>query len=249
MKFHRSIYPHTHSLSGFTIVELSVVLIVIGLVVGGVIAGHTMLQNAQMRSIMREAEEINIALLAFKLKYGQLPGDFSQATSIWGDVFGWPVGETSNGNGNGLIPLCSGEQGRVFEQLSLAGMVKGRYRRNGASPADQMGVVYPFASNGTHAYRVMSENYSGSFSHFANRNMLNMGQHNAGCLDGGNAPFTPREAWALDVKYDDGEAEKGRIWNWGASCVNWMAGGTFPYLVTNDSTKTCGFFYLLTTSN
>ncbi len=60
---------------GFTLIELSIVLVVIGLLVGGVLVGRDLIKSATIRSQIKQIEELETAVGAFKVKYGYLPGD------------------------------------------------------------------------------------------------------------------------------------------------------------------------------
>jgi prepilin-type N-terminal cleavage/methylation domain-containing protein len=86
--------------SGFTLIELSIVLVIIGLIVGGILVGRDMVRSAEIRADVGEAEKINSAINAFKLKYNCLPGDCANATALFGIG---PYGHINNGDGNGLI--------------------------------------------------------------------------------------------------------------------------------------------------
>jgi len=73
--------PHTTP-TGFTLLELSIVLVVIGLIVGGVLVGRDLIQAAELRSILTQLERYDTAVMAFKLKYGCMPGDCASAESF-----------------------------------------------------------------------------------------------------------------------------------------------------------------------
>ncbi len=90
--------PRQHA---FTLVELSIVLVIIGLIVGGVLVGKDMIANAEMRAQIKQIDEINTAVLTFKSKYSCLPGDCKNATSFFTDTV--QPGKVSNGNGDGRI--------------------------------------------------------------------------------------------------------------------------------------------------
>jgi len=59
----------------FSLIELSIVLIIIGLIVGGFLAGTALVKNAELRAIMTEAREYSVAVRAFFAQYDALPGD------------------------------------------------------------------------------------------------------------------------------------------------------------------------------
>lgn len=65
------------SRSAFTLIELSIVLVIIGLIVGGILVGRTLIGSAQARSQMKQMEEFQTAANTFKVKYNALPGDIS----------------------------------------------------------------------------------------------------------------------------------------------------------------------------
>ena len=69
---------------GFTLVELAIVLVIIGLVVGGVLAGQTLIRNAEIRSIINDRESIAGALTTFRSRFNALPGDMRDATRYFG---------------------------------------------------------------------------------------------------------------------------------------------------------------------
>lgn len=77
---------------GFTLVEMGVVIAVIGLIVGSVLAGNTLIQSARMRSQTTDIQTYITAVNQFQGKYGFLPGDFNDATTYFQEVV--------NGNGN-----------------------------------------------------------------------------------------------------------------------------------------------------
>ncbi len=101
---------------GFTLVEIAIVLVIIGLLVGGVLKGQAMIQNAKVKKVVKMADEMRAAVMSFYDKYGMYPGDENQST---------PSGDTFNGNGNGRIDIA--ERFEVFRDLSLAGLISGSY--------------------------------------------------------------------------------------------------------------------------
>jgi len=130
---------------GFTLLELSVVIVILGLLVGGVIAGRSIIRASEMRSISIDLVRYQTAVNAFKTKYDGLPGDLEDATTYWGAADAVPATcittnsggpATCNGNGNGHITDLIGvapwvteayEAFRAWQQLSNAGFIQGKY--------------------------------------------------------------------------------------------------------------------------
>ncbi len=80
--------------AGFTLIEMSIVLVIIGLIVGGILVGQNLIRIAENRAFVSQLEKYNTAVNTFRNKYACLPGDCANATSF---------GFAYNGNGNGLI--------------------------------------------------------------------------------------------------------------------------------------------------
>jgi prepilin-type N-terminal cleavage/methylation domain-containing protein len=101
-------------LNGFTLVEMSIVLVVIALVVGGIFLGRELIQGARIRATVKQIEQIGSAVNTFRMRYNGYPGDLANAT-----VFGLPVAGPSAypvifqraALGNGLIESCVKEGG------------------------------------------------------------------------------------------------------------------------------------------
>ncbi len=107
---------------GFTLVEIAIVMVIIGLLIGGVLKGQAMIQNAKVKRVVKQADEIRAAVMAFYDKYGAYPGDENKAAI--------PVGADTEGNGSGQIQN-NAERFGVFLDLQLAGLIGGAY--NGTS--------------------------------------------------------------------------------------------------------------------
>ena len=111
-----------HYRQGFTLVELSIVLIIIGLLITSVAAGNKLIENARIRSVIADLNEYYVALSAFELSYDQLPGDFNQASSFFASG--------ANGNNNGLdegTGDAADEMGNSWLHLTEAEIVSGSY--------------------------------------------------------------------------------------------------------------------------
>ncbi|MFO0389370.1 MAG: type II secretion system protein [Alphaproteobacteria bacterium] len=127
---------------GFTLIEISIVLVIIGLVTAGVLVGKDLIRQAELRSVITDFERYNTAVNAFRAKYNCLPGDCAYATDFFGtqtDGGGCPYPTvesgtenplTCNGDGNGYIwgnpataPFLQ-ERVRFWQHLSAAGLVQ-----------------------------------------------------------------------------------------------------------------------------
>lgn len=99
--------------AGFTLIELSIVLVIIGLLIGGIMVGRTLIEHAKLRNILNQIEQYRAAVNTFRVKYNCLPGDCPNATAFWGASASCvPVATatasiynqaTCNGNGDGRL--------------------------------------------------------------------------------------------------------------------------------------------------
>jgi len=104
--------------AGFTLVEIAIVLVIIGLLIGGVLKGQAMVQNAKVKRVVKLADELRAGVMTFYDKYGVYPGDENLAAIP-------PNGADAEGNGNGQIEAT--ESFEVFRDLRLAGLISGNY--------------------------------------------------------------------------------------------------------------------------
>lgn len=110
---------------GFTLVEMAIVLVIVGLILGGVFKGQALVDSARVRSISTEIDGIRTAWLSFQDRYRSIPGDFSKAPMQIDSA-------AVAGDGNGRIDGSS-ERAGVWQQLSLAGFISGNYDGSQAS--------------------------------------------------------------------------------------------------------------------
>ena len=99
---------------GFTLVEIAIVLVIIGLLLGGVLKGQELIDTAKVRSIADRQSALKIAWFAFIERYSGIPGDFNRASfHIRGGI---------NGNGDGNV--AQDESVLVFQHLASSGFIR-----------------------------------------------------------------------------------------------------------------------------
>ncbi|MBS1197536.1 MAG: hypothetical protein H6R18_1321 [Proteobacteria bacterium] len=85
--------------SGFTLVEIAIVLVIIGLLLGGVLKGQEMIENSKVKAIVNDMKAIQVAYNGYIDRYKAIPGDESNAVML---ARGW-TGVTGGGDGNGVL--------------------------------------------------------------------------------------------------------------------------------------------------
>lgn len=248
---------------GFSLVELSIVLVILGLLTGGILSGQSLIRAAEIRSLATQYGQHVAAIHSFSDKYMALPGDMREATRFWGkDNTNCPghTGTTAadgvcNGDGNGSVLLVTGGAGSTTQEafqfwrhLAKAGLVEGSYTGiAGAARSSEsvFGVNVPHARISNAGWGVRDYG-STAAAHFA---LSSLGNHLAvGRLDGSGWPheaaLRPEEAWNIDTKMDDGKPARGRVFapQW-QNCTTATARTelTAEYNVS-DSTLRCGLW-------
>src|SRR3569833_319215 len=77
--------------AAFTLVELSIVLVILGLLDGGVHTGQSLIRAAELRSVTTQYQRFLTAVQTFRDKYFALPGDMTNAHSYWGIAIATPA--------------------------------------------------------------------------------------------------------------------------------------------------------------
>jgi len=225
-------------IQGFTLIELSIVLVIIGLIVGGVLVGQDLIKAAQIRAQISQIEKFNTAVNTFYGKYGALPGDIQPAlvtqfgftaspnrSGTVGDGDG--NGELDGGNGSGGV-YAWGQEGETlyfWEDLSAnSNLIEGTFNSaggpggigDGCATSAGCSTDYPPAKIGNGAFVYV---YSGYAANCCSPPYTGFGPNFFGLSVvtttgnvGTSAPaLTVAQAYAIDKKIDDGLPTTGSV--------------------------------------
>lgn len=176
-------------IQGWTLVEVAIVIIIIGLLLGGVLKGRAIITSARIKNLESSYENIAKAIHTYQERYHNLPGDDNRASDLFEHVTDEQGNQIiSNGDGNGLIegdykaPTLTSETGKVWQHLRAAQLIIG-------SPSDVLGPINAFGGSTGIGTKILNINHI--FICFTR---------------------IPKEiAYLLDERKDDGAEEKGRV--------------------------------------
>jgi prepilin-type N-terminal cleavage/methylation domain-containing protein len=250
----------------FSLVELSIVLVIVGLLTGGILMGQSLIRNSELQSIVSEVQKYKDAAIAFREQYDALPGDMSDATNYWGRQINVASCVTNSaaavatpgacdGDGDGLVEWAgavstSGEAFQFWRQLSQSKIITGQFTGlagSGATTHVVVGTNAPASKLTNAGWGAFTfGNYVGDASNFAYNygSVLTLG----GTVSN-NWNFMPimkpEEAWNIDTKVDDGKPGAGNVITFNiTSCAN--AANSADYAAdyrVNSTSTVCGLYF------
>lgn len=255
--------------NGFSLVELSIVLVILGLLTGGILSGQSLIRAAELRSVSSDVQRYQAAFHTFREKYMAVPGDMRNATSFWGTASGGcPNGigtgtQTCNGNGNGIIyndTTVFHEGFRFWQHLANAGLIEGSYTgvQPGTTPYSLLGVNVPPGRISNTGFQAGSWGNGGASGAYGAGFTLIWGPQSYtivglffGAPSSGSsmqaAALKPEESWMIDTKMDDGKPDFGKVQGAGIN-ANSACYTAFPspgsYNLANDD-KICALAFIL----
>lgn len=245
---------HPASKRAFTLVELSIVLVILGLLVGGVLSGQSLIRASELRAVSTEYSRYLAATETFRDKYFSLPGDMSNATAYWGKDNTRCPGDTGinntpgtcNGAGDGRIDIF-GESYRYWQHLALAGLIEGSYSGFVSPLAASTGPVrgrdVPASRLGNALWQtaylsqLVTVNFEMGFVGVPDirTQYLIISGTNSGYWINNNI-LKPEEAWNIDTKLDDGKPASGTVRSGtGSSACTDVFTAAAQYALTNTS--------------
>ena len=240
---------------GFSLVELSIVLVILGLLTGGILGGQALIRAAELRAVPTEHARWMTATQTFRDKYFALPGDMTNATRFWGRAASAtdcvtnsggavtsPSAGTCDGNGNGAIeraiaPGLFGENFLFWQHLARAALVEGTFSGQ-TGPGSGFDAIFGInvprsrlqsAGWTVHTHHVTVHPGGTTIYTYVYGNMLLFGAPTSNTVP--RSPILrPDEAWNIDVKIDDGRPAYGKI-----LAVNGSAWGSADSCTTSAS--------------
>jgi len=184
---------------GFTLVEIAIVLVIIGLLLGGVLKGQELIENSKVKSVINDFNGIKAAYYAYQDRYKRLPGDDGpEATALQARGGSWTaVAAAGDNNGAIVAPAASAfnppapptsEAAPFFSHLRAAGLITG-------NPADTGAAALP-------------RNAFGGLISLVNANVLGYTQATLQVC-AGNIPG--KAAAAIDNQLDNGVGNTGNV--------------------------------------
>jgi len=225
---------------GFTLIEMSIVLVVIGLIAGGVLVGQDLINVASVRAQISQIEKYQTAVHTFQGKYGYLPGDIPDPIA---SQFGFqPRGHGQGaGNGDGLVvgSYCNGgnscaggnlesagEAVMFWVDLSTAGLIDGGFNTATSYTPPGADITGAAISNYLPVAKIGNANYmyvwaGGTYTAQWNYSGINYfglslvqsiaAQSNFGKFNLGAKGLSVNQAYNIDKKMDDGYPQTGSV--------------------------------------
>ena len=134
---------------GFTLIEIAIVLVIIGLLLGGVLKGQELITSARVRNLISQQDGIKAAYFGFLDRYRASPGDYSQASVNIANV-----AAAANGDNNGRIEAAGAAGGAgatidehiaAWDHLSKAGFINGSYTYAAGAETNASAPTNPYA--------------------------------------------------------------------------------------------------------
>lgn len=211
---------------GFTLVELAIVMVIIGLLIGGILKGQELISSAKVSSTVSQLKGTDAAFSTFQDKYNALPGDIQTPNTRLPNCTAAPCStEGLNGTiGNGRIesgnatpasvPNATSEAGLAFVQLAAADLIGGI---NSAGGVTNFGGQFPAVKAGGGMWVAYSTGViAASLPQGRHYAALNGSVQTVGAATGA---FTPTIAAQIDRKLDDGQPNTGAMQVVGTSCA------------------------------
>ena len=242
--------------AGFTLVELAIVLLIVGLLIAGILKGQELIENSRTTATIQQIKSYEAATNTFRDSYGGLPGDLINATArVPGCVAGVAC---ANGDGNGSIgatanvgvgyatATAGAERAQFWLQLALANLITGITPDYQTAPASAWGTTLPAArlaggfligyTDGAAAIAGAAAPLGQTSGHY-----LTLQQSptvNANTAGTGLA-LTSNRAAQIDAKLDDGQPGQGDVVAIGAATCFTAATAQGVYAAAAGNTKAC----------
>ncbi|MFT4863271.1 MAG: prepilin-type N-terminal cleavage/methylation domain-containing protein [Pseudohongiellaceae bacterium] len=135
-------YKSMQKQGGFTLIEIAIVLVIIGLLVGGVLQGQELIENSRVKQAVKDLNGTAAAMFAYQDRYGTIPGDDGNTAAIATRGVSWGSANLG-GDADGILESTTaqtftgaGENDNFWRQLMAAGFLSG-------DPADQNLLALP----------------------------------------------------------------------------------------------------------
>lgn len=187
--------------AGFTLVEIAIVLVIVGLLLGGVLKGQELIEQSKIKRVVNDFNSISAAFNTYQDRYKALPGDDLNAATRWTTAINGTTAATSlaevDGGGDGVItatlaevfnPSVADEGGLAWQHLRASGLLSGDMSTDALSTTEQR---TPFNS---------------SYGFGASADAFGLGIAPIFC-----ASLPPKAAEQLDRDLDDGSPTTGLI--------------------------------------
>ncbi|MCE2926945.1 MAG: prepilin-type N-terminal cleavage/methylation domain-containing protein [Rickettsiales bacterium] len=219
---------------GFTLIELSIILVIIGLLIAGILVGRDLIEAAKVRKAISQAESFTSVLNVFRVKYNALPGDIS-SDNAYDLGFEPRSGERGSGDNNGLIENCSDtgfsptvdymgcETLLIWRDLSDAKLIANSFSMGADTTivnlgTDQVRNYFPEVNAFENTFVMIQgkaeEVGFPGLEDIGNKNMIVFTGLSGSFADGRvntHTTITPLQAHAIDRKTDDGLPLSGKI--------------------------------------
>jgi len=206
--------------SAFSLIELSIVLIIIGLLIAGVTGGASLIKSSELRAAMSEARAYTTSVNGFYTQFGYLPGDY-------GTVIGSSLAGDGDGKIEGFVDADLSESHNAWAQMKAAAVIdSGSVSTPDSTPeAASAGVNVPTSkiksavwdfdyrdiaaepfTNETASQNVLALISSAATAPVDASNTIVNGENTAGA-----AVLLATDALSIDAKIDDGNAGTGKV--------------------------------------
>jgi prepilin-type N-terminal cleavage/methylation domain-containing protein len=208
--------------AGFTLVELAIVMIIIGLLIGGILKGQELVANAQVTATVAQIKGLDGAISTFRDKYSAMPGDMLAPDVRLRDCGAAPCNNPGNGDGRILegailaVPTVTQERLVAFTHMAAADLISGvdingEARFGSALPEAKIGGGFWIGFSPT-------QNLGGGINNVRPGHYLVLNGLVAAVAAGSTTGITATQAAQIDRKLDDGDAASGDVQSTGSNC-------------------------------